>query len=43
MLINKTTKKDTGDFLDITLLDLLIITSESYYSFIDEGAFKAPF
>lgn len=28
-----------GELLDIKLLDHLIITSESYYSFTDEGAF----
>lgn len=30
--------KEAGRLLDITLLDSLIITSESYYSFADEGA-----
>ena len=30
--------KDAGRLLDITLLDSLIITTESYYSFADEGA-----
>ncbi|MBF4518712.1 JAB domain-containing protein [Flavobacterium sp. ANB] len=30
--------KKAGKLLDITLLDSLIITSESYYSFDDEGA-----
>ena len=30
--------KEAGDLLDIKLLDHLIITSESYYSFADEGA-----
>ena len=29
--------KDGGNFLDIKLLDHLIITEESYYSFADEG------
>ena len=30
--------KEAGRLLDITLLDSLIITTESYYSFADEGA-----
>lgn len=30
--------KQAGELLDIKLLDHLIITSESYYSFIDDGA-----
>lgn len=30
--------KEAGRFLDIILLDSLIITTESYYSFADEGA-----
>lgn len=30
--------KEAGRLLDITLLDSLIITAESYYSFADEGA-----
>jgi len=30
--------KKAGKLLDITLLDSLIITNESYYSFADEGA-----
>jgi DNA repair protein RadC len=30
--------KEAGKLLDITLLDSLIITPESYYSFADEGA-----
>lgn len=30
--------KMAGELLDIKLLDHLIITSESYYSFIDDGA-----
>jgi DNA repair protein RadC len=30
--------KQAGEILDIKLLDHLIITSESYYSFIDDGA-----
>lgn len=30
--------KDAGRLLDIKLLDSLIITTESYYSFADEGA-----
>lgn len=30
--------KEAGRLLDITLLDSLIITPESYYSFADEGA-----
>lgn len=30
--------KEAGELLDIKLLDHLIITSESYYSFEDEGA-----
>ena len=30
--------KEAGSLLDITLLDSLIITPESYYSFADEGA-----
>lgn len=29
--------KKSGELLDITLLDHLIITDESYYSFADEG------
>ena len=29
--------KEAGKFLDLPLLDHLIITSESYYSFADEG------
>lgn len=29
--------KQAGDFLDIKVLDHLIVTSESYYSFADEG------
>lgn len=36
--INLTRKmKDGGNLLDIVVLDHLIITSESYYSFADEG------
>lgn len=30
--------KEAGKLLDITLLDSIIITPESYYSFADEGA-----
>jgi len=30
--------KEAGRLLDITLLDSLIITTESYYSFADQGA-----
>ncbi|KIA95628.1 MULTISPECIES: JAB domain-containing protein [unclassified Flavobacterium] len=30
--------KEVGRLLDITLIDSLIITTESYYSFADEGA-----
>jgi DNA repair protein RadC len=30
--------KDAGRIMDITLLDHLIITPETYYSFVDEGA-----
>lgn len=30
--------KEAGRLLDITLLDSLIISPESYYSFADEGA-----
>ena len=34
-----TTKiRQAGELLDIKLMDHLIITSESYYSFIDDGA-----
>jgi DNA repair protein RadC len=29
--------KSAGDFLDIAVLDHIILTSESYYSFADEG------
>ncbi len=29
--------KEAGSFLDIKVLDHLIVTSESYYSFADEG------
>jgi DNA repair protein RadC len=29
--------KQAGQFLDITLLDHVIVTSEGYYSFADEG------
>jgi DNA repair protein RadC len=29
--------KQAGVFLDIKLLDHIIVTSESYYSFADEG------
>ena len=29
--------KETGNLMDITLLDHLIITKDSYYSFADEG------
>lgn len=29
--------KEAGSFLDIKILDHLIVTSESYYSFADEG------
>ena len=36
--IQLTTKiKDAGKMMDIVLLDHLIITSEGYYSFVDEG------
>ena len=31
--------KEAGKFLDLPLLDHLIITDESYYSFADEGIF----
>ncbi|MBX9886690.1 MAG: JAB domain-containing protein [Flavobacteriaceae bacterium] len=31
--------KEAGEFLDIKLLDHLIITDESFFSFIDEGIF----
>lgn len=31
--------KEAGRIMDITLLDHLIITPETYYSFADEGAF----
>ncbi|MNL30038.1 hypothetical protein D3C87_1517510 [compost metagenome] len=30
--------KEAGRIMDITLLDHLIITPETYYSFVDEGA-----
>ena len=30
--------KSAGEFLDITILDHMIITPEGYYSFADEGA-----
>jgi len=30
--------KETGRIMDITLVDHLIITPETYYSFVDEGA-----
>jgi DNA repair protein RadC len=35
----KLTRKlnSAGEFLDISLLDHLILTSEAYYSFADEG------
>jgi len=37
--INLTKKiKSAGEFLDITVLDHLILTAEGYYSFADEGA-----
>ena len=29
--------KDAGKIVDVTLLDHLIVTSESYYSFADNG------
>jgi DNA repair protein RadC len=40
--------KECGDFLDMRLLDHIIITNEGYYSFMDQGTFypslpKAPF
>ncbi|WP_278035902.1 JAB domain-containing protein [Flavobacterium nitratireducens] len=31
--------KEAGQFLDIKVLDHLIITDESYFSFVDEGIF----
>ena len=31
--------KNAGDLIDIKLLDSIIITRESYYSFADEGIF----
>lgn len=38
--INLTQKiKEASKFLDIPILDHLIITEESYYSFLDEGIF----
>jgi len=30
--------REAGRILDITMLDHLIITPETYYSFVDEGA-----
>lgn len=30
--------KEAGRYMDITLLDHLIITPETYYSFVDDGA-----
>jgi len=29
--------KSAGEFLDISFLDHIILTSEAYYSFADEG------
>jgi len=29
--------KNAGDFLEIKLLDHLIVSDQSYYSFLDEG------
>ncbi len=31
--------KNAGEFLDLPVLDHIIVTSESYYSFADENAF----
>ncbi|HAE14207.1 MAG: hypothetical protein H6546_04260 [Chitinophagales bacterium] len=32
--------KQVGDLIDVRLLDHIIITSESYYSFADEGTLQ---
>ncbi|MGE6353957.1 JAB domain-containing protein [Flavobacterium sp. NPDC079362] len=41
--INREHEKEAGTLVDITLLDSLIITTESNYSFADGGAFQSAF